>query len=43
MRKIVENTHDPTNGKLRLNWEGPYKIVKLVGKGNYYLKDSVGK
>ena len=25
--------------KLGPNWEGPYKITKLVGKGAYYLVD----
>ena len=39
MRKVVENTKDPTNMKLGPNWEGPYKITKLVGKGAYYLVD----
>ena len=43
MRKIVGNTKDPTDGKLGPNWEGPYKIVKLAGKGAYYLKDREGK
>ena len=43
MRKVVENTKDSTDEKLIPNWEGPYKIVKLTGKGSYDLKDSEGK
>ena len=43
MRKVVENTKDPVDGKLSPNWEGPYKIVKLVGKGTYYVEDFKGK
>ncbi|GFS33565.1 hypothetical protein Acr_00g0029320 [Actinidia rufa] len=38
MRKVVENTKNSTDGKLGLNWKGPYKIVNLAGKGAYYLK-----
>ncbi|GFZ15738.1 hypothetical protein Acr_25g0001470 [Actinidia rufa] len=29
LRKVVGNTKDLTDGKLGLNWEGPYKITKL--------------
>ena len=29
--------------KLGPNWLGPYKIVKLTGKGAYYLEDLKGK
>ena len=43
MRKIVVNTKDPVDGKLGPNLEGPYKIVKLDGKGAYYLEDSESK
>ena len=43
MRKVVGNTKDPIDGKLRPNWEGPYKIVRLVGKGAYYLENLEGK
>ena len=27
------------DGKPYPNWEGPYKITKLVGQGTYYLED----
>ncbi|GFS40881.1 hypothetical protein Acr_00g0071010 [Actinidia rufa] len=43
LRKVVGNTKNPADGKLSPNWEGPYKIVKLAGRGAYYLKDSKGK
>ena len=43
LRKVIGNTKDPAEGKLGPNWEGPYKIVKLAGRGAYYLEDSEGK
>ncbi|GFY95487.1 hypothetical protein Acr_10g0008720 [Actinidia rufa] len=43
LRKVIENTKDPTNGKLGPNWEGPYNIVKLASRGSYYLEDAKGK
>ena len=29
--------HIPGHGKLTANWEGPYKIVEVLGKGAYKL------
>ena len=29
LRRVFENTADPTAGKFQLNWEGPYMIVKV--------------
>ncbi|GFZ14410.1 hypothetical protein Acr_24g0006000 [Actinidia rufa] len=43
LRKVVGNTKNSTDEKLGPNWEGPYKIVKLIGKCVYYLEDSKGK
>ena len=43
MRKVIGNTKDQADGKLDPDWEGPYKKVKLAGKGTYYLKSSKGK
>ena len=40
LRKVVRNTKDLADGKLEPNWERLYKIVKIVGKGVYYLEDS---
>ncbi|GFY97538.1 hypothetical protein Acr_12g0000790 [Actinidia rufa] len=42
LRKVVGNTRDPTDGKLGPNWEGPYKIIKLTGRGSYYSEDAEG-
>ncbi|KAL2230216.1 UNVERIFIED_CONTAM: hypothetical protein Sindi_1616000 [Sesamum indicum] len=30
-------------GKLDPNWEGPFKVVEIVGKGTYKLQDAQGK
>ena len=43
LRKVVGNTKDPTDGKLGPNWEGPYKVIKLAGRGSCYLEDAEGK
>ena len=43
LRKVVGNTKDLADGKLGPNWEWPYKIVKLAGKGDYYLENLEGK
>ena len=34
---------DYVDGKLDLNWEGQYKIMKLTGKWTYNLEDLNGK
>ena len=39
LRKVVKNTKKQAYEKLNLDWEGPYMIVKLVGKGAYDLED----
>lgn len=33
LRKVMGNTLVPSEGKLGANWEGPYKITGLAGKG----------
>ncbi|GFZ00194.1 hypothetical protein Acr_13g0015930 [Actinidia rufa] len=43
LRKVIGNTKGPVDGKLDSNWEGPYKVTKLAGKGAYYLEDPEGK
>ena len=40
---FVGNTNDPVDGNLGPNWEIPYKILKLAGKGGYYVEDTKGK
>ena len=39
LRKVLENTKNPTWGKLGPNWEGPYCITSVARIGAYYLKD----
>ena len=43
LRKVMGNTLVPGDGKLGPNWEGPYKVVGLAGKGAYHLEDEDGK
>lgn len=33
----------PTDGKLGPNWDGPYRICTVVGKGSYQLKELSGR
>ena len=42
LRKVSQATRDPTQGKLALTWEGPYKVVRYSRRGSYYLKDLDG-
>ena len=39
LRKVLGNTKNPAWGKLRPNWEGPYRITSIAGIGAYYLED----
>ena len=43
LRKVMGNTLVPGEGKLGANWEGPYKITGLAGKGSYHLEDLDGR
>lgn len=43
LRKVFENTKERNAGKLGTNWEGPYKIVKIVKPGVYRLETSTGE
>ncbi|KAF5946316.1 hypothetical protein HYC85_016544 [Camellia sinensis] len=43
LRKVMGNTLVLGDGKLGPNWEGPYKVVGLAGKGAYHLEDKDGK
>ncbi|KAL2253185.1 UNVERIFIED_CONTAM: Gag-Pol polyprotein [Sesamum indicum] len=40
LRKVEVSKHV---GKLDPNWEGPFKVIKIVGKGTYKLQDIQGK
>ena len=35
LRRVFQNTKDVGAGKLGPNWEGPYKITKVVDQGTY--------
>ena len=39
LRKVLGTTKNPSWGKLRLNWEGPYRITSVARIGAYYLED----
>ena len=39
LRKVVGATKDPSWGKRRPNWEGPFRITLVAGIGAYYLED----
>ena len=39
LRKVSQATKNPTQGKLGPNWEGPYKVVRYLRKGSYYLEN----
>ena len=40
LRKVFENTVDPTTGKFQPNWEGPY-IVRRLGEPGSYAIDTI--
>ena len=39
VRKVVGATKNPSWGKLRPNWEWPFRITSVAGIGAYYLED----
>ena len=39
LRKVVGTAKNPAWGKLRLNWEGPYRITSETGIGAFFLED----
>ena len=39
LRKIVGAAKNPSWGRLRPNWERPYRITSVAGIGAYYLED----
>ncbi|XP_070029340.1 uncharacterized protein [Nicotiana sylvestris] len=43
LKKVFQSTKEANAGKLRPNWEGPYKIHGIVGKGAYELETMDGK
>ena len=37
LRRVFENTTDPTSGKFQSNWEGPYVVVRVGAVRSYAL------
>ena len=37
LRKVFENTTDPTLGKFQPNWEGPYVVTRPGESGSYAI------
>ena len=37
LRKVFENTADPSAEKFQLNWEGPYTVTRADESGSYAL------
>ena len=42
LRKVFENTADPTAGKFQPNWEGPYVVTRLGDFGSYAIDKTDG-
>ena len=43
LRKVMGAAKDPTQGKLRPNWEGPYRVTSWQRKGTYKLETMDGR
>ena len=39
LRKVFLNTQEPGVGAFGPNWEGPFKVIRIVRLGVYDLKD----
>ena len=42
LRKVFENTADPTAGKFQPNWEGPYVVTRACEAGYYAIDKTDG-
>ena len=42
LRKVFENTADPTVGKFQPNWEGPYVVIRPREFGSYAIDKTDG-
>ncbi|WZZ45649.1 hypothetical protein YC2023_041908 [Brassica napus] len=42
LRKVFQNTAEGNAGKLGANWEGPYKIEKVIRPGSYEIANMQG-
>ena len=43
LRKVMGAAKDPSQGKLRPNWEGPYRITSWQREGTYHLETMDGR
>ena len=43
LKKVSLATKNPAHGKLRPNWEGPYRIINYKRQGSYYLEALDGR
>ena len=43
LKKVSLVTKNPDHGKLRPNWEGPYRIINCKRQGSYYLEALDGR
>ena len=43
LKKLLPTRKDPTHGKLRPNWEGPYIVSRIIQPSNYELQTKEGK
>ena len=43
LRKVMDATKDPSQGKLGPNWEGTYRITSWQRKGTYHLETLDGR
>ena len=43
LKRVSLVTKNPAHGKLRPNWEGPYKVVNYKRQGSYYLEALDGR
>ncbi|XP_072073807.1 uncharacterized protein [Arachis hypogaea] len=42
LRQTEEARRPPTHGKLAANWEGPFRVIKVLGMGAYQLQTLQG-
>ncbi|XP_072066606.1 uncharacterized protein [Arachis hypogaea] len=43
LRKTEQARRPSTHGKLAANWEGPYRVIEVIGNGAYRLQTLDGK
>ena len=43
LKRVSLTTRNPTHGKLRPNWEEPYRVINCKSQGSYYLEALDGR